>query len=84
MARAAQLQPEVVVLDIGMPKPDGFEVCRHIREQPWGKGALLIALTGWGREDDRRRTEDAGFNHHLVKPVDPYALVALLSSLPPS
>jgi CheY-like chemotaxis protein len=84
MARAAQLQPEVVVLDIGMPKPDGFDVCRHIREQPWGKGAVLIALTGWGREDDRRRTEDAGFNHHMVKPVDASALVALLSSLPSS
>jgi CheY-like chemotaxis protein len=81
MVRAAELQPDVVVLDIGMPKPDGLDVCRHIREQPWGKRALLIALTGWGREDDLRRTEDAGFNHHMVKPVDPYALVALLSSL---
>jgi CheY-like chemotaxis protein len=81
MVRAAQIQPEVVVLDLGMPRPNGFDVCRHIREQPWGKEAMLIALTGWGREDDRRRTEEAGFNHHLVKPVDPRALVELFTSL---
>jgi CheY-like chemotaxis protein len=81
IATAAEVHPEVVVLDIGMPKPNGLDVCRHIRGQPWGKGMTLIALTGWGREDDRRRTQDAGFNHHLVKPVDPEALVELLSSL---
>jgi PAS domain S-box-containing protein len=82
IARAGELRPDAVVLDIGMPKPNGFDVCRHIRAQPWGKATLLIALTGWGREDDRRHTEDAGFDHHLVKPVDPHALVALLSALP--
>jgi PAS domain S-box-containing protein len=82
IAQATALHPDVLVLDVGMPKPNGLDVCRHIRAQPWGKGALVVALTGWGREDDRRQTEDAGFDHHLVKPVDPYALGALLSSFP--
>jgi PAS domain S-box-containing protein len=80
--RAAALLPEVIVLDIGMPRPDGVDVCRHIRRQPWGREMTLIALTGWGRADDRRRTEDAGFNHHLVKPLDLEALTTLLASLP--
>jgi signal transduction histidine kinase/ActR/RegA family two-component response regulator len=73
--------PEVVLLDIGMPRRNGYEACRHIRQQPWGRDMWLIALTGWGQEDDRRRTEEAGFDHHLVKPVDPDALIALLTSL---
>ena len=81
MILAAEVQPEVVILDIGMPKRNGFEACRFIREQPWGAAMTLIAMTGWGREDDRRRTEEAGFDHHLVKPVAPDALLALLSSL---
>jgi PAS domain S-box-containing protein len=84
IARVAELQPEVVVLDIGMPSPDGVDVCRHIRGQPWGKGMTLIALTGWGRADDRRRTESAGFNHHMVKPLDLDALKELLASRPQS
>jgi CheY-like chemotaxis protein len=79
--RAAVLLPEVVVLDIGMPRPDGVDVCRHIRRQPWGREMTLIALTGWGRADDRRRTEDAGFDHHLVKPLDLEVLTTLLASL---
>ena len=78
---AGALQPDVVLLDIGMPKLNGYDACRRIREQPWGKGMFLIALTGWGQEEDRRRTEEAGFNHHMVKPVDPAALMKLLASL---
>lgn len=70
--------PEVVLLDIGLPKLDGHEVCRRIREQPWGKDIIIIALTGWGQEDDRRKSEEAGFNGHLVKPVDYDKLLALL------
>jgi len=58
---------------------DGHEVCRHVREQPWGKDIVIIALTGWGQEDDRRKSEEAGFNGHLVKPVDYDKLLALLS-----
>lgn len=65
-----------------MPKLNGYDACRRIREQPWSKGLALIALTGWGQEEDRRRTEEAGFNAHLVKPVDPTALMKLLASLP--
>ena len=78
---AEALRPDVALLDIGMPGLNGYDACRRIREQPWGKGILLIALTGWGQEEDRRRTEEAGFNRHLVKPVDPAALVDLLASL---
>ena len=74
-------RPEVVLLDIGLPKLDGHEVCRRMREQPWGKDIVVIALTGWGQEDDRRKSEEAGFNGHLVKPVDYDKLLALLASL---
>ncbi len=74
-------RPEVVLLDIGLPRLDGHEVCRRIREQSWGKDILIIALTGWGQEDDRRKSEEAGFNGHLVKPVDYDKLLELLSSL---
>jgi CheY-like chemotaxis protein len=60
---------------------NGYEVARKIREQPWGKKMALVALTGWGQEEDRRRSQEAGFNHHLTKPVDPAALTKLLVSL---
>src|SRR6185369_2361664 len=73
-------RPEVVLLDIGLPGLDGHEVCRRVREQPWGKDIVMIALTGWGQEDDRRRSEEAGFNGHLVKPVDYDMLLELLAS----
>lgn len=72
-------RPEVVLLDIGLPKLDGHEVCRRVREQPWGKDIRIIALTGWGQDDDRRKSEEAGFNGHLVKPVEYDKLLALLS-----
>ena len=75
-----EYRPEVVLLDIGLPKLDGHEVCRHVRQQPWSKDIVMIALTGWGQEDDRRRSEEAGFNGHLVKPVDYDKLLELLSS----
>src|SRR5688572_18534629 len=79
---AAGCQPDIVLLDIGMPKLDGYEVARRIREQPWGKSAVLIALTGWGQDEDRRRSREVGFDSHLVKPLDPDALSLLLSKLP--
>jgi signal transduction histidine kinase/CheY-like chemotaxis protein len=81
VAAAEEQRPEVVLLDIGMPKLNGYDACRRIREQPWGREMLLIALTGWGQEEDRRRTDEAGFNQHLVKPVDPAVLRKLLASL---
>lgn len=74
-------RPEVVLLDIGLPKLDGHEVCRRVREQPWGKDLVIIALTGWGQDDDRRKSQEAGFNGHLVKPVDYDKLLELLSEL---
>jgi PAS domain S-box-containing protein len=79
-AIAAQ-RPAVVLLDIGMPGMDGYEVARRIREQPELNDLTLIALTGWGQEEDRRRTQAAGFNHHLIKPADVRALETLLLSL---
>jgi len=74
--------PEIVLLDIGMPVLDGYEVARRIRAAPWGRGLTLVAITGWGQESDRRRSQEAGFDSHLVKPVDPGALAALLARLP--
>jgi PAS domain S-box-containing protein len=73
-------RPEVVLLDIGLPKLDGHEVCRRVRSEPWGKEIIIIALTGWGQDDDRRKSEEAGFNGHLVKPVDYDKLLELLGS----
>ena len=78
---AMAFQPDVVFLDIGMPELDGHETARRIREQPWGKDMVLVALTGWGQVEDRRRSKEAGFNHHLVKPADPAVVAKLISSL---
>ena len=74
-------RPEMVFLDIGMPGMDGYEVARRLRRQPGLEKVRLAALTGWGQEEDRRRTAEAGFDHHLVKPVEPGTLEALLESL---
>jgi signal transduction histidine kinase/ActR/RegA family two-component response regulator len=73
--------PDVVLLDIGLPVLNGHEVCRRIRQQPWGQAMVLIALTGWGQDEDRRRSHEAGFDGHLVKPVDHGGLLTLLVSL---
>lgn len=75
-------RPEIVLLDIGLPKLSGHDVCRRVREHSWGKDIVVIALTGWGQEEDRRRSEEAGFNGHLVKPVNYDELLELLGSLP--
>ena len=81
MDTAGEYRPNVILLDIGMPKLNGYEACRLIREQPWGQGVVLIAMTGWGQDKDRRRSHEAGFDHHLVKPVDPQALMKTLAGL---
>lgn len=75
----ARFQPDVVLLDIGMPRMNGYEAAQAMRREPWGQAATLIALTGWGQPQDRQRSQEAGFNHHLVKPVEPEALLKLLS-----
>ncbi|HET8948683.1 MAG TPA: PAS domain S-box protein [Candidatus Polarisedimenticolia bacterium] len=80
VAAAEKLEPDVVLLDLGMPKMNGYEACRRIRRLPRGKETILIALTGWGQEGDRRLTREAGFDHHLVKPVDPDALLEVLKT----
>ncbi|MBA3314914.1 MAG: response regulator [Planctomycetaceae bacterium] len=80
---AAKLQPDVVLLDIGLPKLNGYEAARQIREEPWGKKMVLVALTGWGQDEDRQKSRDAGFNGHMVKPVDHAALTKLLTELLP-
>ena len=78
---AERCRPDVALLDIGMPRANGYEVARHIRGQPWGRGMVLIALTGWGQESDRRRSHEAGFDSHLTKPVDPHVLDELLAKV---
>ena len=80
LALAGLRRPEIVVLDVGMPKLDGCEVARRIRAESWGRGAVLVALTGWGQDVDRRRSREAGFDMHLVKPVDPATICDMLVS----
>ena len=66
-----RLKPDIVILDIGMPDMDGYEVAERIRHEAWGKKLKLIAITGWGQAEDKRRAIAAGFDHHMTKPVDP-------------
>ncbi len=67
---AEEFRPDLILLDIGLPKLNGYDACRRIRQQPWANGMVIVALTGWGQDEDRRRSQEAGFDHHLVKPVD--------------
>ena len=71
-------KPDVVVMDIAMPRLNGLEATRRIRRQPWGRGMHVVALTGWGQDVDRRRSREAGFDMHLVKPVDPATICDML------
>ena len=80
---AEKFRPDVVLLDIGLPKLNGFEVCRQIRAEPWGRNTTIIAVSGWGQDDDRRKSREVGFDHHMVKPVDYNTLLKLLAE-PPS
>ncbi len=82
VAAAESFRPDVVVMDLGMPRLNGYEAARRIRAEPWGAAAVLVAQTGWGSADDRRKTRDAGFDHHMVKPVDPAAMLKLLAGVP--
>ncbi|MBL0423015.1 response regulator [Ramlibacter sp. AW1] len=76
--KAEQLRPDAIVLDLGMPRLNGYEACERIRAQPWGRELRVVAVSGWGQQDDRRRSMQAGFDAHLVKPVAPEELLALL------
>jgi PAS domain S-box-containing protein len=79
VARAEEHQPDVVLLDIGLPKMNGYDAARAIRREPWGRNMVLIAVTGWGQDEDKRKAKEAGFDRHLVKPVDPRSLMKLLA-----
>jgi CheY-like chemotaxis protein len=65
----------------GMPRMDGYEVARRLRQEPGMESTVVVALTGWGQEEDRRRSQEAGFDHHLVKPVEPIFLSEFLASI---
>jgi CheY-like chemotaxis protein len=80
--RVAEFHPDVVLMDLGMPTVDGYEAARRIRAEPKGREPFLVALTGWGADADRRRTHDAGFDRHLVKPVDTGVLTKMIAELP--
>jgi len=79
---AESFLPEYVLLDIGMPKLDGYQTARLARQRDWGLTVVLVAITGWGQEEDKRRAEEAGFDFHMTKPVDPAALCELLARSP--
>jgi len=79
---AAEFRPDALLLDIGMPRLNGYDTCRRLREEPWGRDVTVIALTGWGQDEDRRRSAEAGFDHHLVKPVEPGVLEKILAKVP--
>jgi CheY-like chemotaxis protein len=79
LAHVGREMPEVMLLDIGMPGMDGFELARRVRSRPEGKACVLIAMTGWGREDFRHRSHESGFDHFFVKPVDFARLRPLLA-----
>jgi len=78
---AELFRPRVALLDVGMPKMSGYDLARRIREYDWGRDMVLVAVTGWGQPEDKRRAREAGFDHHLVKPEAANDLVSLLASL---
>ena len=82
VATAEAFLPDVVLLDIGLPKLNGYEVAQRIRKTSWGATMYLIAVTGWGQDEDRQRSSEVGLNLHMVKPVEPSALEKLLETLP--
>ena len=81
VALAAEFRPDAALLDLRLPRLDGYQVAERIREQPWGKEMVLIALTGWGQDEAKQLSKEVGFDQHLVKPVDPAALLRMLADL---
>lgn len=80
MAEAEAFRPDVMLMDIGLPVMDGYEAARQLRQQPWGRCIKLVAITGWGQARDVERALEAGFDHHVVKPVDRKLLESLLEA----
>ena len=70
VAKGAEFKPEIVIMDIGMPKMNGYEACAAMRKTDWGKNCMIVALSGWGQEEDRQKSKAAGFDRHVVKPID--------------
>jgi CheY-like chemotaxis protein len=83
LTQAESFNPHIILLDIGLPKMNGYDTCRSIRKQPWGEKMMIVALTGWGQDEDRRKSSEAGFNGHMVKPVDHTELMKLLAEALP-
>jgi len=81
LAAASVIKPDVILIDLGMPDMNGYEVARALRATSWGRQIKLVAVTGWGQEADQRRSAEAGFDRHMTKPVDPNALEAYLDSM---
>jgi CheY-like chemotaxis protein len=77
---ASEYRPDAIVLDIGMPKMNGYDVAKKLRAEPTGQQMTIIALSGWGQEEDKRRSREAGIDHHLVKPLEPTSLLQVLAS----
>jgi CheY-like chemotaxis protein len=80
LEEAQKFRPDVALLDMGMPKLNGYEVCRRLRATDWGRRIVLIAQTGWGQDEDKRRTREAGFDAHLVKPTDPVTVMKMVEA----
>jgi CheY-like chemotaxis protein len=78
---AHQFEPDAMIIDIGMPGLDGLELARRIRAEAWGKDLLLVAASGWGQDEDKQRSREAGFNMHLVKPIELRELEGLLATI---
>jgi len=81
LATMEQDMPDAVLMDIGLPDVNGYEVCRRLRQLPVARQPVAIALTGWGNDNDRDRATEAGFNGHLTKPAEPDRIIALLHEL---
>ena len=81
---AESFRPDAIFLDIGMPRLNGYDACAKIRQRPWGADPFIVALTGWGQDEDKNRSRSAGFDRHLVKPVEPATIETLIQGLPPS
>jgi CheY-like chemotaxis protein len=82
LSAADEFRPEIIVLDIGLPGMDGYEVARRLRDRAAFQGTPIVAVTGYGQDEDRARSREAGFNEHLAKPVDPEALHKLIVAAP--